>query len=108
MVRNIMCRYNLPKYLWGKAIKTTFYILNRGLSKLVLKTPFKLWTRWKPSLRHVRIWGWPSEVKTVQWYFIGYPEHSKGYKFHYTSCNTRVVKSLTTKFLELDSKWSHY
>ena len=39
-----MSRSNLPEYLWGEAIKTTTYILNRVPSKLVPKTPFELWT----------------------------------------------------------------
>ena len=57
--------------------------------------PFELWKGWKSSLRHVRIGGCPSEVrvynpqekkldpKTINGYFVGYAERSKGYKFYY-------------------------
>ena len=114
MKRSMMSRSNLPEYLWGEAIKTATYILNRVPSKSVPKTPFELWTNRKPSLNHFRVWGCPAEVRiydpsqkktesrTTRCYFIGYPNHSKGYKFYCPSRGTRVVESQTAKFLELD------
>ncbi|KAL6342520.1 hypothetical protein AAG906_012367 [Vitis piasezkii] len=103
MKRSMMGRSNFPEYLWGEAIKTTTYILNRVPSKSVPKTPFELWTNRKPSLNHFKVWGCLAEVKiydpslkktdsrTTRCYFIGYPSHSKGYKFY-----------CLAKFLELD------
>ncbi|RVX15039.1 Retrovirus-related Pol polyprotein from transposon TNT 1-94 [Vitis vinifera] len=73
MKRSMMSRSNLPEYLWGEAIKTTTYILNRV-----------------PNSR------------TTRCYFIGYPSHSKGYKFYCSTRGTRVVESQVAKFLELD------
>ena len=35
-------------------------------------------------------------------YFIGYPSHSKGYKFYCSTRGTRIVESQVAKFLELD------
>ena len=52
MMRSMMSRSNLPEYLWGEAIKTSNYILNRVSSKFVPKTPFELCTSRKPSLNH--------------------------------------------------------
>ncbi|KAL4366702.1 hypothetical protein GQ457_05G014270 [Hibiscus cannabinus] len=78
-------------------------------------TPFELFKGWKPSLRHIRVWGCPSEVRiynpqekklgprTISGYFIGYAEKSKGYRFYYPSHNTRIVESRNAKFLENDS-----
>ena len=63
MMRSMMSRSNLPEYLWGEAIKTTNYILNRVPSKFVPKTPFELWTNRKPSLNHFQVWGCPVEVR---------------------------------------------
>ena len=60
---SMMSRSNLPEYLWGEAIKTANYILNRVPSKSVLKTPFELWTSRKPSLNHFRVCGCPAEVR---------------------------------------------
>ena len=52
MIRSMMSRSNLPKYLWGEAIKTANYILNRVPGKSIPKTSFKLWISRKPSLTH--------------------------------------------------------
>ncbi|KAL5858701.1 hypothetical protein ACOSQ3_006159 [Xanthoceras sorbifolium] len=114
MVRSMLSSSNLPKSLWTEALKTAVYILNRVPTKAVPKTPFELWKGWKPSLRHMRIWGCPSEVRiynpqekkldprTISGYFIGYAERSKGYRFYCPSHNTRIVESRNAKFLEYD------
>jgi hypothetical protein len=105
---------NLPKSLWIEALNTTVYILNRVPTKAVPKTPFELRKGWKLSLRHMRVWGCPSEVRiynsqekkldprTISGYFIGYAERSKGYIFYCPSHNTRIVESINAKFLEND------
>ena len=114
MVQSMLSSSNLPKSLWAEALKTTMYILNRVPTKAVPKTPFELWKGWKPSLRHMRVWGCPSEVRiynpqekkldlrTINGYFIGYAERSKGYRFYCPSHNTRIVESRNAKFLEND------
>ena len=52
MVRSMISHTSLPEPLWGETLKTATYILNRVPSKAVTKTPYELWTRKKPSLRH--------------------------------------------------------
>ena len=56
MVRSMISHSTLPKSLWGKAIKTAVYILNRIPSKAVAKTSYELWTSKKPSIRHLHVW----------------------------------------------------
>ncbi|KAK4273328.1 hypothetical protein QN277_021753 [Acacia crassicarpa] len=114
MVRSMLSSSKLPKSLWIDALKTTVYILNRVPTKAVPKTLFELFKGWKPSLRHVRVWGWPSEVRiynpqekkldprTISGYFVGYAERSKGYRFYCPSHTTRFVESRNAKFLEND------
>ena len=114
MVRSMISRTNLPGFLWGEALKTTLYILNRVFTKAVPLTPFELWTGRKPSLNHLKVWGCPAEVKlynptlskldsrTTRCYFVSYPEHSKGYRFYNPNGGTRIVESQTAKFLEFD------
>ena len=114
MMRSMMSRTIKLNYLWGEAIKTALYILNRVPSKSVAKTPFELWTGRKPSLNHFRVWGCPSEVhlynpterkmqsRSTRCYFMGYPDHSKGYRFYCNEGGSRIVESQTTKFLEMD------
>ena len=114
MVRSMISRTNLPGFLWGEALKTVLYILNRVPTKAVPLTPFELWTGRKPSLNHLMVWGCPAEVKlynptlskldsrTTRCYFVSYLEHSKGYRFYNPNGGTRIVESQTTKFLEFD------
>ena len=60
MVRSLISTTNLPGFLWGEALKTTLYILNRVPTKAVPLTPFELWTGRKPSLNHLKVWGCPA------------------------------------------------
>jgi hypothetical protein len=114
MVQSMLSSSNLPKSLWIEALKTSVYILNRVPTKDVPKMPFELWKGWKPSLRHMRVWGCPSEVRnynpqekkldprTISGYFIGYAERSKGYRFYCPSHSIGIVESRNAKFLEND------
>ena len=114
MVRIMLSSSKLPKILWPEALKTTAYILNQVPTKVVSKTPFVLFKGWKPSLRHMCIWGCPSEVRiynpqekkldprTISGYFVGYAEKFKGYRFCYPHHSLRFVESRNSKFLEND------
>jgi len=42
MVRSMICHSNLPESLWGEALKTATYILNRVPTKAVAKTSYEL------------------------------------------------------------------
>ena len=42
MVRSMISNSSLPNSLWGEALKTAVYILNRFPSKAVNKTPYEL------------------------------------------------------------------
>ena len=55
MVRSMISRTNLPDFLWGEALKTALYILNRVPTKAVPLNPFELWTGRKPSLNHLKV-----------------------------------------------------
>ncbi|KAL4380068.1 hypothetical protein GQ457_02G020870 [Hibiscus cannabinus] len=115
MVRSMLSGSKLPKSLWVEALKTAVYILNLVPTKAIPKTPFELFKGWKPSLRHIRVWGCPFEVRiynpqekkldprTISGYFIGYAKKSKGYRFYYPSNSTKIVESRNAKFLENDS-----
>lgn len=81
---------SLKVIIWSILLKTTIYILNRIPTKVAAKTPYELWIGQKPSLKHFHMWGCPVEAKsyrphekkldskTVNNYFIGYSERSKG------------------------------
>ena len=90
------------------------YVLNWVPTKVIQKTPFELFKGWKPSLRHIRVWGCPSEVRiynpqekklgprAINGHFIGYAEKSNGYRFYCPSHTTRIVESRNVKFLKND------
>ena len=55
MVRSMISHSTLPASLWGKALKTVVYILNRVPTKATDKTPYEIWTGKKPSFKHLHI-----------------------------------------------------
>jgi transposase InsO family protein len=111
MVRSMISHSSLPESLWGEALKTAVYILNRVPSKAVTKTPYELWTGKKPSIRHMHVWGCPAEARpykphegkldarTVSCYFVGYAERSRGYKF-YNPISRTIFETGNARFLE--------
>nr|CAN66083.1 hypothetical protein VITISV_028833 [Vitis vinifera] len=111
MVRSMISHSTLLEKLWGEALKTAAYILNRVPTKAAAKTPYELCTGRKPSLKHFHIWGCPAEArpykphekkldsKTVSSYFIGYAERSRGFKFYDLAIRS-IFETGTATFFE--------
>ncbi|WVZ23704.1 hypothetical protein V8G54_002248 [Vigna mungo] len=58
MVRCMIKGRDLPHYLWGKAVSTAAYLLNRSPTKaLPNSTPEEAWSGNKPDVRHLKIFG---------------------------------------------------
>ena len=99
----------LPVSFWGHALESACYILNRGSSKSIVKTPYEIWTGRKPTLSHLRVWGCLAYIKHLQSdklgpksdrrLFVGYPKESKGYYF-YLSKEQRLFIVLRATFLK--------
>src|ERR1044072_3169604 len=114
MVRSMICHSTLPESLWGEALKTAAYILNRVPTNAAAKTPYELWIGRKPSLNHFHVWGCPAEARpyrpnekkldsrTVSSYFIGYSERSRGYKFYDPKLNTIFETGTTMLFEDIE------
>jgi hypothetical protein len=78
----------------------------------VSKTPYELWTGYKPSLNYIRVWGCLAEAKifnpnagklepkTVSCHFIGYLEKSKSFRFYCPDRHTKYVETRHAIFLE--------
>jgi len=48
----------MPHYLWGEAVATAAYLINRSpTKKLQDKTPEEAWCGVKPSVQHLKILG---------------------------------------------------
>lgn len=103
---------NLPKQFWADAVHTAAYVINRSPTKsLSFKTPEEMWSGHKPNVKHLRIFGCEAMVhlpqeKRKKWdpkaqkmIFIGYCDHSKGYRFIIPN-SRKVIKSRDATFLE--------
>src|SRR4051812_10280833 len=105
----MMSHPNLPVSLWGYALETAAYVLNRSPSKSVMTTPFKEWHGTKPKLSHLRIWGCEAYVRKLQpdkleskadkCIFVGYPKETCGYTF-YNQFEGKTFVAKTGHFLE--------
>ncbi|KAL6348428.1 hypothetical protein AAG906_005736 [Vitis piasezkii] len=93
--RSMISHSTLLESLWGEAVKTVIYILNRVPSKAVAKTPYELWTSKKPSIRHLH----KLDSRTVSCYFVGYSERSRDLKFYDPSTRS-LFKTGNAKFIE--------
>ena len=93
MVRSMLKAKDLPRELWGEALSTAIYILNRSSTKaLQEKSPHEVLTGKKPSMDHMRTFGSIFHVKNTKghlnkledrsqpMFFIGYELGTKGYK----------------------------
>ncbi|CAL8114079.1 unnamed protein product [Prunus armeniaca] len=112
MVRSMISRTDLPKHLWGNAIKTSNYILNKVPSKFMPKTPFEIWTTRKPSLRHLYVRGCKAkakiynpqekklDLKMISCHFIGYRARSKGFRFYCPNYGIQIIETGCAKFIE--------
>ena len=117
MVRAMLKAKDLPRELWGEAVKTAVYILNRSLTKsLKDQTPHEKWTGRKPSVDHMRIFGCLAHVKdtrkhprkledrSIPMIFIGYELGSKAYRC-LDPVNFKVVISRDIIFEESE-RWT--
>ncbi|KAK9025215.1 hypothetical protein V6N11_065111 [Hibiscus sabdariffa] len=111
MVRSMMSHTDLPTSFWGYAVETTAFTLNRVPSISVQKTPHEMWTRRRPNMSFMRVWGCQAyvkhqmstklEPKSQKCTFVGYPKETMGYYF-YNSKENKVFVARTGVFLVKD------
>ena len=96
VARSMMFERGVPKSLWGDAVMTACYVINRlPTENLGNKSPFEVLNGIKPSINHLRVFGCKCyvfipeaqrnklEPKSVKCMFVGYSTSQKGYKcFH--------------------------
>ncbi|GJZ92148.1 zinc finger, CCHC-type containing protein [Tanacetum coccineum] len=95
-------RGGLGQGFWGEAMLTACYLLNRVPNKRNRITSYELWTKRKPNLNYLRVWGYRkvvrlpnSKLKTlgergIECIFVGYSEHSKAFRFYVIEPNDSV------------------
>jgi len=58
LARTMLNETELPKYFWADVVSTTCYVLNRVLTRPMLKkTPYELFKGRKPSVSHLKVFG---------------------------------------------------
>ena len=85
--------FGLQKNIWGEAILSSNYLLNKVPKKKAEKTPYDLWKGIKPSYKYLLVWGCLAKVavpppkkvkigpKTIDCIFISYAHNSAAYRF---------------------------
>ncbi|GFP97577.1 retrovirus-related pol polyprotein from transposon tnt 1-94 [Phtheirospermum japonicum] len=93
MMNALLISSGLPQNMWGEAVLTANYILNKIPLKGRDETPYELWKGRKPSYKYLKVWGCLAKVevplpkqvtigpKTVDCIFIGYALNSSAYRF---------------------------
>ena len=104
---------NLPSFLWGEAVNTAIYNLNRCPTKVVEgKTPYEAWTGNKSNISHLRVFGCEAfsyivserrkklDKRAEKCIFVGYDNQHRGYRL-YSPSYRGVFVSRDVKFNEL-------
>ena len=117
MVRAMLKAKDLPRELWGEALSTTVYIINRSLTKSVQgQTPHEKWTGRRPLVDHMRTFGSIVHVKEKKGHlskledrskpliFIGYELGSKAYRC-FDPVNSKVI-IIRDVIFEEEEKWT--
>ncbi|GJZ25882.1 zinc finger, CCHC-type containing protein [Tanacetum coccineum] len=106
MVNSMLSYSGLSQGFWGEAMLTACYLLNRVPNKRNRITPYELWTKRKPNLNYLRVWGCRAVVRLpdpklktlgergIECIFVGYAEHSKAFRFYVIEPNDSVAINL--------------
>jgi hypothetical protein len=94
-VKAMMFDQDLPNSLWAEATSIVVYIQNKCPHAILKdKTPEEVFSRIKPEVGHLRIFGCPvyihvpkekrtkMEPSGKKGVFVGYSENSKAYRIH--------------------------
>ena len=113
-VRCMLHHSGLTLKFWAEALSTATYVKNRSpTSAFGEGTPFERWYKQKPDVEHLRVFGCrayahvPDEKrkkldrKSTKCIFIGYPDHSKGYKL-FDPVSGKILLSRDVIFVEND------
>ncbi|KAL0334640.1 UNVERIFIED_CONTAM: Copia protein [Sesamum radiatum] len=58
MARTMLKSKEMPKEFWAEAVACAVYLLNRSPTRSLEKiTPQEAWSGWKPSVKHLRVFG---------------------------------------------------
>jgi hypothetical protein len=117
MSRSMLKAMSVPGWLWGEAVATAVFILNRSPTRSVEgSTPYEAWYGVKPSVSFLRTFGCVAHVKqgnkrlskledrSTPMVFIGYEPGSKAWRFY--NLETKRVHVSRDAIFEEDRAWN--
>lgn len=106
-VRCMLADAGLAKKLWGEAVNTAVYLINRSpCSSIDFKVPEDVWVGHEVSIHHLRVFGSKcvTQVPTnkrqkldnvgVERVLVGYSETQKGYRVLFNNNSVRVERNV--------------
>ncbi|TYJ97996.1 ty1-copia retrotransposon protein [Cucumis melo var. makuwa] len=93
MMNAMLLSSGLSNNMWGEAVLSAYFVLNRIPHKRLDKTPYELWKGHAPKLSYLKVWGCLAKVpfpalkkstvgsKTFDCIFIEYAQNSVAYRF---------------------------
>ena len=113
--RSLLIPSNLPRTLWGEAMKTAADLINIRYKPTINSSPYFLYHQKQPQISHLKVWGTPaytlipkekrsSHMKSFgpvsrKRYFVGYTESTKIFKL-YDKQNRNVDRYTNVVFLD--------
>ena len=88
MMNTMLISSGLPQNMWGEALLSTNFLLNKMSHKKTKLTPYEIWKGRKPTYKYLKVWGCLAKViihdpkkvkigpKIVDCIFIGYAINS--------------------------------
>ena len=104
--------------MWGEAIFSANYLLNKVPKEKAEKTSYELWRGRQPSYKYLRVWGCLAKVtipppknvkigpKNIDCIFIGYAHNITTYRFLFHESNipnihkNMIIESRNASFFE--------
>jgi len=110
-MRALMLDSGVPNKLWGEAVKTAAFLINRSPT-ITDKTPIENWTGKRPDLKDLKLFGCKAYVKTLTYVnklqprskpltFVGY---ALGGYLLYDENKNKTIVSRDVKFVENEIK----
>ncbi|KAL0546105.1 hypothetical protein IC582_016010 [Cucumis melo] len=111
MMNAMLLSSGLSDNMWGEAVLSACFVLNRISHKRVDKTPYELWKEHAPNLSYLKVCGCLAKVsfpalkkstvgsKTFDCIFIGYAQNSVAYRFMCLNDKT-INESRDAEFFE--------
>ncbi|KAL0312905.1 UNVERIFIED_CONTAM: Retrovirus-related Pol polyprotein from transposon TNT 1-94 [Sesamum radiatum] len=102
MMNAMLLSSGMPDNMWGKAVLSACYILNRVPHKKLDISSYELWKGITPNLSYLKVWGCLAKVaypdfrksnigpKTFDCVFVGYAQNSTAYRI----CVYMIIRSV--------------